>query len=146
MNERSSPDLPARTAASGRASNARSRARPGDPLGKPPRHLDAPRRKLWREAVSDWPQLDFRDRTTVLDWIDTTMRLEAAKADLDKHGNLDANGHTTGAFRVYRQLHNQLSALRRDLAATTATREKVPIRAPQRHRASPLAEMLSHPT
>ena len=143
MNERSSPDLPARTAASGRASNARSRARPGDPLGKPPKHLDAPRRKLWREAVSDWPQLDFRDRTTVLDWIDTTMRLEDAKAALDRYGQLDDEGRPTGAFRVYRQLHGQLSALRKDMAATTATREKVPIRSPAKHRASPLAEMLS---
>ena len=144
MSQSIESDVPAQIRNSGLASNARSRARPGDPLGKPPKHLDAPRRKLWREAVSDWPQLDFRDRMIVLDWIDGVMRLREAQANLDKHGQLDADGRPTGAFTVYRQLHAQVCALRKDMAATTATREKVPIRAPQKHRASPLAEMLGN--
>ena len=57
--------------------------------------------------------------------------LEAARGDLARFGRLDPDGRATDAYRVFMAIHDRVAKLRRDLAATTSTRERVPVREPR---------------
>ena len=107
---------------------AQRRGGPGTELGKPPKGRSAAWRTAWRRAQSEWPQLEGRDRAVLTDYLDMADELAEAREDLREHGRLDAEGKTTDAYRVWLALHDRVAKLRRDLAATTSTRERVPIR------------------
>ena len=117
--------------AAGRGSAARvaqRRGGPGTDLGAPPKGRSAAWRVAWRRAKEEWPQLEGRDRSVLTDYLDMSEELASAKGDLKKHGRLGEDGKTTDAYRVFMALHDRVAKLRRDLAATTSTRERVPIR------------------
>ena len=125
--------LPIDTAAGHSPTNrvAQRRGGPGVPLGDPPRGRGKKWAAAWRRAAEEWPQLEARDRAVLADYLDMTFEREAAREDVRTFGRLDAEGKTTGAYRVFLSLHDRVAKLRRDLAATTSTRERVPIRKPQ---------------
>ena len=114
----------------GAAARRLARARPGDPIGHPPRGCGRRVRDTWKRLVADWPQLDRRDRDVLLDYIDLAHRLEDARKLVDKHGMLDEDGSQTQAMRLLLSLQKSVASARRDLAATTSTRERVPLPAP----------------
>ena len=109
---------------------AQRRSGPGTELGKPPKGKTAAWRVEWRRAQDEWPQLEGRDRAVLTDYLDMGEELAEAREDMREHGRLDAEGKQTDAYRIWLALHDRVAKLRRDLAATTATRERVPIRKP----------------
>ena len=120
--------------AAGRGSAARiaqRRAGPGSDLGAPPKGRTAAWRVAWRRAKEEWPQLEGRDRAVLTDYLDVSAELAEAKKDMDRFGRLDDEGRKTGAYQVWIALHDRVAKLRRDLAGTTSTRERVPIRKPR---------------
>ncbi len=103
---------------------------PGEELGPAPKGRSPGWRAAWKRAERDWPHLDRRDREVLTDFLDLSAELEKARADLDRFGRLDGAGRQTDAYRVFMSLHDRVAKLRRDLAATTATRPRgrVPVR------------------
>ena len=121
---------PASRAASPNAASRRGgrNAAPVEEIGSPPKGKTAAWRSAWRRAAADWPQLERRDRDVLADYLDVVEERDAAACDMKRFGRLNDDGNPTGAYRVWSALHEKAAKLRRDLAATTSTRERVPVR------------------
>ena len=111
------------------------RATPGEPIGDPPSGHPPGFAALWRTAVDELPHLDRRDRAALADYCCARLELNAARKDVKAKGRLTPDGDMTAAYRVYLSQQRLVATLRRDLAGTPSTRERVPVPRPDDARA-----------